>query len=114
MILGRKWQGLGKWRVLTAAALALVLALLSYGFWRETSWPVVVLQPQELVQSVVATATVQTRHRANVGTQVAGTVVDVKVLEGDRFRAGQVLLRLDDRERAPQSVRPISRFGRPS
>lgn len=88
----------GKWRVLVAAALALVLALLGYGFWRQDSWPVVVLQPQPLVQSVVATATVQTRHRASVGTQVAGTVVEVKVLEGDRFRQGQVLLRLDDRE----------------
>ena len=93
-----KWQGVGKWHALSAVALALVLALLGYGFWREASWPVVVLQPQEMVQSVVATATVQTRHRANVGTQVAGTVVEGKVLEGERFRKGQVLLRLDDRE----------------
>jgi HlyD family secretion protein len=93
-----KWRWFGKWHALAAGGLALVLALLGYGFWGEAAWPVTVLQPQELVQSVVATATVQARHRASVGTQVAGTVVEVKVLEGDRFRTGQVLLRLDDRE----------------
>ena len=81
-----------------AAASGVVLILAGYSLWPSERWPVTTLQPQELVQSVVATATVQTQHRANVGVQMAGTVVAVQVMEGDRIRAGQTLLRLDDRE----------------
>ncbi len=83
---------------LVAGAITAVLLLGSYLWWRGERWVVRVLVPQELVQSVVATATVQTQHRANVGVQMAGTVVSVPVMEGDRIRLGQTLLRLDDRE----------------
>ena len=87
-----------RWWWVVSAALGLVFVLLASVFWRGERWPVTVLAPQELVQSVVATATVQTRHRASIGVQMAGTVVAVSVTEGDRIRAGQSLLRLDDRE----------------
>jgi HlyD family secretion protein len=83
--------------LIAGAALA-VLLLGGYKLWLGERWPVQVLQPRELVQSVVATATVQTQHRASVGVQMAGTVVSVPVMEGDRIRVGQTLLRLDDRE----------------
>jgi HlyD family secretion protein len=56
------------------------------------------MQAREMVHTVVATATVQTQHRANSGVQISGKVVAVNVMEGDRFRQGQTLLRLDDRE----------------
>lgn len=75
-----------------------VAALWGYRLWLSEHWPVQVIEPHELVQSVVATATVQTQHRANVGVQMAGTVAAVSVMEGDRIRVGQSLLRLDDRE----------------
>ena len=81
-----------------AAVVLMALAGAGYRLWSTQTWPVQVLQPQELVQSVVATATVQTQHRANVGVQLAGTVSAVQVMEGDRLQAGQPLLRLDDRE----------------
>lgn len=84
------------WWFAAAGGVALVVA--GFLWWQSESWPVVTLQPQELIQSVVATATVQTQHRANVGVQMAGTVVAVNVMEGDRIRPGQSLLRLDDRE----------------
>lgn len=87
-----------RWWWVVSAALGLVFVFLASVFWRGERWPVTVLAPQELVQSVVATATVQTRHRASIGVQMAGTVVAVSVTEGDRIRAGQSLLRLDDRE----------------
>jgi HlyD family secretion protein len=92
--------GLGsvkRWGWIAGVALV-VLAWVAYRLWSAHTWPVQTLQPQELVQSVVATATVQTQHRANVGVQLAGTVAAVQVMEGDRIQARQSLLRLDDRE----------------
>jgi HlyD family secretion protein len=82
---------------------AVVLLLVALGGWLAWWWPaakvpVLVLAPRVLVHSVVATATVQTRHRANAGAQVAGKVAAVYVLEGERIRAGQTLLQLDDHE----------------
>lgn len=87
--------GRGGW---FAAAGGVMLVWAGYALWAGDRWPVTVLEPRELVQSVVATATVQTRHRATVGVQLAGTVVAVTVMEGDRIQPGQLLLRLDDRE----------------
>ena len=84
------------WWVAAAGGVVLMLAGYTVG-WGER-WTVTTLQRHELVQSVVATATVQTRHRATVGVQMAGTVVAVQVMEGDRIQPGQVLLQLDDRE----------------
>ena len=84
------------WWVAAAGGVVLMLAGYTVG-WGER-WTVTTLQPHELVQSVVATATVQTRHRATVGVQMAGTVVAVQVMEGDRIQPGQGLLQLDDRE----------------
>lgn len=83
---------------LMAVAAVVALTWGGYLWWRGDAWPVLTLKPQELVQSVVATATVQTQHRANVGVQISGTVVAVSVVEGDRIREGQSLLRLNDRE----------------
>ncbi len=84
------------WWVAAAGGVVLMLAGYTVG-WGER-WTVTTLQRHELVQSVVATATVQTRHRATVGVQMAGTVVAVQVMEGDRIQPGQGLLQLDDRE----------------
>lgn len=96
MVVDTFWRS--GWTRGIAAVLLLALGLLAYGYWRGPAWPVVAVQAQPLVQTVVATATVQSRHRANVGVQIVGTVAAVQVLEGDRLRAGQVLLRLDDHE----------------
>ncbi len=97
-MLDGQWGRPARWGVLVLVLLSVALAVAGYGFWRTAAWPVIVLAPQELVQSVVATATVQTRHRASMGVQIVGTVLAVPVVEGERVRAGQVLLRLDDRE----------------
>lgn len=85
------WWGLG---------LVLVVLLMAgaWVWWPVAAVPVLVLQPRELVHSVVATATAQTQHRANMGVQMAGKVLAVHVTEGDRFQVGQTLLRLDDNE----------------
>ncbi len=90
---------LGIRRMGMAVGVVLVLALAWVAWlWSEPSLPVQPMQAREMVHTVVATATVQTQHRANSGVQISGKVVAVNVMEGDRFRQGQTLLRLDDRE----------------
>lgn len=76
--------------------LALVWPFASIGLRQTVGVQVVQWRP--LVQSVVVTATAQTPHRASIGAQMAGQIHDVLVLEGDVVQAGQVLVRLDDRE----------------
>lgn len=52
----------------------------------------------EFVQSVVASGHVEAPYRVNIGSQIIGVVADVPVSEGQTVRAGQELIRLDDRE----------------
>jgi HlyD family secretion protein len=86
-------------RVWVIAGVVLVAGVAaSWAFWPAPQVAVQVLQPRELVHSVVATAMVQTQHRANAGVQISGKVLAVQVMEGDRIHQGQTLLRLDDSE----------------
>ena len=82
------------------AGSVLVALALAYGAWRWSapSVQVLTLQAQDMVHTVVATATVQTPHRASSGVQITGKVLAVNVLEGERFRQGQVLLTLEGSE----------------
>lgn len=91
------WRWGRRWGVLAALVMLAMLAGV-WWLWPALAVPVTVLQPRELVHSVVATATVQTPHRASSGVQIVGKVSAVFVLEGDRIRQGQTLLRLDDTE----------------
>jgi len=52
----------------------------------------------DFVQSVVASGRVEAPFRVNVGSQVTGVVVDIPVAEGQAVAAGDILIRLDDRE----------------
>lgn len=45
-----------------------------------------------------ASGTAQAVRTATLSTKLMGTVVEVRVLEGDRVRAGDVLVRIDDRD----------------
>ena len=64
--------------------------------------PTVTATRQVLVQSIVATGRVRGLSRARLGLPVSGTVATVLVREGERVRAGQVLLQLDDSEARAQ------------
>jgi len=88
----RRWRwvlGIG------AAALALLLggrALLG------PRVPVWVVEKRELVQRVVASGRVLAPARIQIGSVVVGRVTRVAVEKGDRVKAGQVLVQLDDAE----------------
>ena len=51
-----------------------------------------------IVQSVVATGRLNAPARMDIGAEVTATVLEVKVREGDRVKAGDLLLRLSDAE----------------
>jgi len=64
-----------------------------------------------LIETVVATGRVITPARLALGTQMAGTLAEVRVKEGDAVRAGQVLARLIPNEQLAaleQSTRAIA------
>ena len=51
-----------------------------------------------IVETVVATGNVLTPYRANIGSQITGTVTEVLVEEGQQVVKGQPLITLDDTE----------------
>ncbi|MBN2169694.1 MAG: efflux RND transporter periplasmic adaptor subunit [Candidatus Krumholzibacteriota bacterium] len=52
----------------------------------------------DLVLPITAEGHVRARHEADIRSEVAGRVSIMAAVEGERVRAGQILLRLDDRE----------------
>ena len=88
----RRWRwvlGIG------AAALALLLGGRAVLGPRVPVW---VVERRELVQRVVASGRVLAPARIQIGSVVVGRVTRVAVEKGDRVKAGQVLVQLDDAE----------------
>ncbi len=65
---------------------------------RGTQVQVVIVARTGIVQSVVATGRLNASARIDMGAEVTATVLEVRVREGDRVKAGAVLLRLSDAE----------------
>jgi HlyD family secretion protein len=87
-----------KWLILTG-----ILAL-GIGLWQGTPYflgPAVAVDKAaraRLVETVVATGSVQTPFRVIIGSQITGTVEAVQVDEGQRVTKGQVLVSLENHE----------------
>lgn len=82
-----------------AAALVLVVG----GVWmfagqRGTLVQTVQVAHTGIVQSVVATGRLNAPARMDIGPEVTATVLDVRVREGDKVKAGELLVRLSDAE----------------
>ncbi|HSW29817.1 MAG TPA: efflux RND transporter periplasmic adaptor subunit [Longimicrobiales bacterium] len=63
-----------------------------------TAVTVTSLQRQDVVRTLVLVGRVRAPSRSRLGASVSGTVQEVRVREGDRVEAGQLLVSLDDRE----------------
>lgn len=81
---------------------AVLVAAAGLGAWRlrGPGVPTHVVQPRDLVRTVVATGRVEAPHRVELGAQIVGTVVRVNVEAGQAVQPGQPLIELDDRELA--------------
>ncbi|MBG6075545.1 efflux RND transporter periplasmic adaptor subunit [Polaromonas sp. CG_9.11] len=86
-----KW-GMAAALVLTVSAAALLASR------RGTPVQLVSVARTGIVQSVVATGRLNAPARMDIGAEVTATVREVRVREGDRVKAGDVLLRLSDAE----------------
>lgn len=88
---------LAKWGIFGAGVLV-VAALALVASQRGTLVQVVPVLRTGIVQSVVATGRLNAPARMDMGAEVTATVLEVRVREGDRVKAGGVLLRLSDAE----------------
>ncbi len=86
------------WLVGAAVLLLLGLAAWAWSVRRGAEVQVVAAQRQDIVQSVVATGRVNAPARISISSEVAATVSEVGVREGQAVGAGQVLVRLSDAE----------------
>ena len=87
------WQGL---------KLAAVVAVVGYvTYWVKFS-PVLVSGHQvergEIIAEVMGTGTLEARVRVTVSPEISGRIEEILVDQGDRVKAGDVLLKLDDDE----------------
>jgi HlyD family secretion protein len=85
-------------RVVATVMAAVALAAWSVSAARGPTVRAVRPERRPVVESVVASGRVLAPARVSVGAQVGGVARAVAVREGDRVKAGQVMLELDDRE----------------
>lgn len=92
----RKWL----WRAGLAAALVAAFVVLRATVWRPDPVPVTVaVTDRGPVESTVTNSragTVRTRQRAKLSPELGGQVAAIPFREGDRVKAGDVVLRLED------------------
>jgi HlyD family secretion protein len=84
--------------VVAAALTALAAALLAVWFLRAPRVPAVALAQAPLVRTLQFSARVATASRVDLGSTITGRVLRVEVVEGERVRQGQVLVRLESDE----------------
>jgi HlyD family secretion protein len=83
---------------LFALAVALVGGGLAWPYLFPPQVAAVRVERHDLLQTVVASGRVETPYRVNVASQITGTVATIPVAEGQRVKAGDPLVLLDDRE----------------
>ena len=89
---GRRW---GLWLLLPVLLAAMAV---SWRWWRGPAVTVVTVTRQALTESVAATGRLRAPARIDLAAELAGTVAQVWVREGQRVRAGEVLVALQDGE----------------
>ncbi len=87
-----------RWFIL---AVVVILGVAGWQGARLILGPAIVVDPVRrgnLVETVVASGHVETPYRAEVGSQITGTVAEVLVEQGQRVSKGQPLVSLESRE----------------
>lgn len=91
---------LPKLRTLLLGLLAVLAVFLAVRAFLGKPVATVAAERGDLIETVVATGRVITPARLALGSQIAGTLAEVKVQEGDNVKAGQTLARLISGEQA--------------
>ncbi|MBB6598353.1 efflux RND transporter periplasmic adaptor subunit [Luteimonas sp. MC1825] len=87
-----------KWLFVAAAVVVVLVLLWGLGRLRGPELPGYEVVTGPLVQSVVATGRVAAPSRVQVGAEIAGLVLERRVIEGDRVAPGDVLVVLRARD----------------
>ena len=74
--------------------LVLILGAALLRWWMGPQVQTEVVQRRDVLQTVVASGRVETPHRVNIGAQITGSVARVPVTDGQRVKAGDVLIEL--------------------
>ena len=106
-----------RWVIPVAAAVALLLLLLFILVFQAREETAETVRPvrRDVVELVIASGSLRAERQSNVGTTVSGVVESVRVREGDRVAAGQVVLTLErqdieqDVQRAREAVETAQR-----
>jgi HlyD family secretion protein len=97
------------WRVIApSVAIAVGILVLVWRFMAPPLVQVTQVVRSDVVQSVVVSGHVESPGRIDIGTSVAGTVVEIPVINGQAVHAGQLLVRLDESE--PRAAVEQARF----
>jgi HlyD family secretion protein len=92
-----EWVRRRRWQLALGAVAVAVAGALSHGLLG-TQVAAYVVARQDLVARVVASGQVMPPARVTLGTLSLAQVLEVRADEGDRVRAGQLLVQLDDAE----------------
>lgn len=87
-----------KWFLFLVILLLLGLVFIAYRYSQGPVVPAYQLSKRPLVQYVVATGRVVSLSRFQVGSEITGVVTERLVKEGDKIKAGDVLIRLQPDE----------------
>ena len=87
-----------RWKILGALLAAAVGAGLVLRWWQGPQVLTEAVVRRDFVQTVVASGHVETPHRADIGSQMTGTVVRVPVAQGQSVKAGDLLVELESTE----------------
>lgn len=98
----RQTRPMSPLRILLWTSLVLASGSLAAAFgWKQVFGDVVAVsrvERRDIVQTIVATGRVETPSRVEISTQIAGVVAEIPVIEGQRVRANDVLIQLQDAE----------------
>ncbi|TVR50425.1 MAG: efflux RND transporter periplasmic adaptor subunit [Gemmatimonadales bacterium] len=89
---------LGWWRWVLLLLLVLGAGFLGFRFLGPRTVGSVVLEERDVQRTLVVVGQVRAASRAGLGAAVAGVVQEVRIRDGDRVAAGDLLVRLEDRE----------------
>lgn len=82
----------------TLLLVVVAAALLAVRWWRGTEVPAVKVARGDVVRSVVASGRIATPYRVDIGAQVTGVVAKIPVEQGQKVKAGEVLIELEAAE----------------
>ena len=85
-----------KWLWLVLVLVLVLIAVVRW--WRGPIVEVEQVVRRDFVQTVVASGRVESPHRVSIGAQITGTVIRVPVAEGQRVKAGDLLVELAETE----------------